>query len=942
MSAKKEEISSSAPEDVEMKDEISKTEKTKKQQFEEDLSEEDQQLKYSLESLVEQLTSSDVSKYAKSLEELKRHLRESTSSMTAIPKPLVFLQPHYKALTELFEKWTDSKLKSKFADILSILGSSTKKGDSLKYRLLSVESNVTDWGHEYTRHLALEIGEEYAERLESNSNKDDLIKLALELVPFFLDHNGEADAVDLLLEIESIDKLTQFVDKNTYSRVCLYMVSCVSLLAPPDDVSFLKTAYQLYLVNHELPQALALAIRLDDELLIQEIFQATDDVSVWKQLAFILARQNSSFKIDNQEIQDIIGNTKLSEYFSYLTSELNILDPKVPEDYFKSHLESSSKYGSSRSMIDSAKQNLASNFVNAYINLGYCNDKIMSEDTSKSFIYKTKGSGMLSTTASTGAIYQWNESDGLQEADNFLYSSEEEVKAGALLAMGISSNGIHSEVAASFLLLKDYIEPSSRLTQIAAIIGLGIAYTGSKNEEILELLLPIVADNSNSMELSSIAALTLGHVFVGTCNGEIVSTILQALLERESSDLSSKWVKLFCLGLGLLYMGNYESIDVALETISAIEHPISKSLEVLVTGCAYAGTGNVLEIQKLLSLCLTKPEKKENEKEDNDEEEEEEGDDVEEEEEDDDDDEVMENNEDVNSDSVKKDHQSSKDKENKKDEETTIENTDSTFQAYAVLSIAMISMGEEIGQDMSLRHFGHLMHYGNNVIKKAVPLALGMVSPSNPQMKVYETLSRYSHDADIDVAINSIFAMGVVGAGTNNARLSQLFRQLASYYARHQNALFVSRISQGLLHLGKGTLSLNPFNTDRQILSKVHLASLLTTCVLFLDPSDFVLNDSHYLLYYLNAGIHPRMLVTVDEDLNPIKVNVRVGQAVDTVGQAGKPKTITGWVTQETPVLLGHGERAELENDEYISLASALEGIVILKKNPDFMDVDAQ
>lgn len=30
--------------------------------------------------------------------------------------------------------------------------------------------------------------------------------------------------------------------------------------------------------------------------------------------------------------------------------------------------------------------------------------------------------------------------------------------------------------------------------------------------------------------------------------------------------------------------------------------------------------------------------------------------------------------------------------------------------------------------------------------------------------------------------------------------------------------------------------------------------------------------------------------------------------------------------------------RAEIGTDEYISLTSTLEGIVILKKNPDFMD----
>jgi hypothetical protein len=35
-------------------------------------------------------------------------------------------------------------------------------------------------------------------------------------------------------------------------------------------------------------------------------------------------------------------------------------------------------------------------------------------------------------------------------------------------------------------------------------------------------------------------------------------------------------------------------------------------------------------------------------------------------------------------------------------------------------------------------------------------------------------------------------------------------------------------------------------------------------------------------------------------------VSVRVGQAVDVVGQAGRPKTITGFATHTTPVLLAY------------------------------------
>ena len=78
--------------------------------------------------------------------------------------------------------------------------------------------------------------------------------------------------------------------------------------------------------------------------------------------------------------------------------------------------------------------------------------------------------------------------------------------------------------------------------------------------------------------------------------------------------------------------------------------------------------------------------------------------------------------------------------------------------------------------------------------------------------------------------------------------------------------------------------------------------------------------------------------MTVDEQGDPLQVSVRVGQAVDVVGQAGRPKTITGFQTHNTPVLLSVGDRAELASEKYIPLTNCLEGVVILKKNPEWVE----
>jgi 26S proteasome regulatory subunit N1 len=77
-----------------------------------------------------------------------------------------------------------------------------------------------------------------------------------------------------------------------------------------------------------------------------------------------------------------------------------------------------------------------------------------------------------------------------------------------------------------------------------------------------------------------------------------------------------------------------------------------------------------------------------------------------------------------------------------------------------------------------------------------------------------------------------------------------------------------------------------------------------------------ILGKNHWLLYSIATAMYPRFLITLDEELNPVPATVRVGQAVDVVGQAGRPKTITGFQTHSTPVLLAHSERAELATEK--------------------------
>lgn len=825
---------------------------------------------------------SDTSLYKAALEAIKDSIKTSTSSMTAVPKPLKFLRPHYEAMIKLHEGWSEGDDRTSLADVLSVIGmtfSDEDRQDTLKYRLLAPSSDISSWGHEYTRHLALELGEVYTKRVNAEQPYQELIDLALVLVPLFLRSNAEADAVDLMSELEIIEDIPKFLDKETYARACLYMVSMVNLLTYPEDQQFLRTAHDIYKQYNQLTQAIVLAIRLNDLALIESDLASTDDVALKKQMAFLVAKQRIRLELpqdtpEEAEIMECLKNTKMPEHFRALGKELNILDPKSTEDIYKSHLESSRVAGLTN--LDSAQHNLAAGFVNAFVNAGFGQDKMMiSDDAKASWVWKTKGEGMMSTTASLGTLLLWDVENGLDKLDRYTYVDEKEIKAGAYLGIGIVSSGVWDDADAAMALLcdEDKMNNDGPLAKIGAIMGLGLAYAGSNKEDLLGFLLPMVTDTSLEMQISAMAALSLGMIFVGSSNSDVSEAIVQTFLDDDrKSQLQDKWTRFMALGLGLLFFGQQEQVEVILETLKAIDHPMSKPTSILAEICAWAGTGTVLKLQELLHIC------------------------------------------------------------NDHIEESDDKKGDELLQAYAVLGLGLVAMGEDVGQEMVLRQFGHLMHYGEANIRKVVPLAMGLLSPSNPQMKVYDTLSRYSHDNDNDVAINAIFAMGLLGAGTNNARLAQLLRQLASYYHRDAESLFMVRIAQGLLHMGKGTMSISPFHTDRQVLSRVAAGGLLTTLIAMIDAKQFVTDKSHYLLYWLVTAMHPRFLVTLDEDLKPLTVNVRVGQAVDVVGQAGRPKTITGWQTQSTPVLLAYGERAELEDEQYLSLSSVLEGLVILRK----------
>ena len=83
------------------------------------------------------------------------------------------------------------------------------------------------------RHLSGEIQAEYAEKVKVGEDDmqidvEHLMELVKEIVPFNMQHNAECEACDLLMEVERLDSLEDYVDEQVHERVCLYLVRLVT------------------------------------------------------------------------------------------------------------------------------------------------------------------------------------------------------------------------------------------------------------------------------------------------------------------------------------------------------------------------------------------------------------------------------------------------------------------------------------------------------------------------------------------------------------------------------------------------------------------------------------------------------------------------------------------------------------------------------------------
>ncbi|MCQ2973140.1 MAG: hypothetical protein MJ209_07785, partial [archaeon] len=750
----------------------------------------------------------------------------------------------------------------------------------LKYVMSGTKKDITSWGQEYIRSLCSDIGVEYNNRLDTDTPVNDLIDdLVKVIVPYLIKQHCESDAIDLLIEVDCINDIMDFINENNYKKICLYLLSITNYAADTEEYrATLELVYKIYYTKfHQYTDAMRVAIKMGNKIFIEQTFNQCKDPIIKRQLAFILAREGI-FLTNNENIEteiiEVMSNYKLTEYYRILAKELELLEPKHPDDVFKTHLEDKKKNTTGKK-LESYKINMAYSIASAFINAGFGTESLVTQKDSD-WIYKNKEEGIICLLAGLGLVNIWDYLEGPGKLYEYAGNKESDPhkRAGRNLGLGISLTRIHDDNDVAVAVLLEELQDKNLTVKISALFGLGLAAAGTQNEELVQPLLDVFQDFSYGFELSAFISLCLGLIFIGSSNEDVFNEMFAILLSRneggKSKIFESPFFVLYALGLGLICLGKQKDTDFMIETLVSIEEfskEMKDYLKTLLISFSYAGSGNVSKVQELIQIIAKPPEE-----------------------------------------------------------------INPKVQSIAVIGCSLVAIGEDVGCEMLSRSFNHFLQFGDVHIKQAVSLAMALLNLSDPKVSIVDSLTKFCYDTEKSVAMNAIFSMGLVSSGSNHTRVGGLLRSLAGYYNEETNPLFVTRVAQGLLHLGKGLITLDPVYSHKLLLNNTGIAGVLIALYSFTEAENLICNKYEFLLYSLALAMKPKIVMTVDEKLKPEKVQLMIGQAVDIVGQTGNPRTISGFQIHSSPAMLNSGERCELSGDDFISYTDVLEDIIIVKE----------
>jgi len=213
---------------------------------------------------------------------------------------------------------------------------------------------------------------------------------------------------------------------------------------------------------------------------------------------------------------------------------------------------------------------------------------------------------------------------------------------------------------------------------------------------------------------------------------------------------------------------------------------------------------------------------------------------------------------------------------------------------------------------------------------------MAMLNISSPAPALTDHLVRLSHDVSAPLAINATLAMGLTAAGSNNSRSMAAISSFISE-THDKAAIQISRISQGLVMLGQGTLTLSTTLYNNNILNTRSTVALLLILTQMIE-TNFGLCSKLHTWSILPVCSRPKVLVTklvdndnLEDESTDVQIPVKMGQVQGGV-ILGRRTVLSGIQVTHTPVIINVGHYVQVDDDDYTALSHAMEGTVLVTK----------
>jgi 26S proteasome regulatory subunit N1 len=778
--------------------------------------------------LISNLSDRDPGVKHAALQMIVKQLRASSSAASSLPSTLISLISQKEILLDVYAGLS-GECRSVMADILSVISATGDDGDALRYRLEGGGTPLDIWGHQYIKKLASDlIG---ALGSDTDSSEAECMKVLDEVLPCLFRFNAECDAIDLLMELDILERAIGFIDRDNYERVCVYIKAFFPYIDGREARR--KVNRVLYEMHGKMgDKAGQLYALLRERESVEAYIEGEENRAMKMQLAYIAARRGVYYESSDGEIREILSNQRVREFNRYIAQELEL-----------SVKESGPVEGKS-----AAAFLISDRLVNA--SLG----------ASTLPLQELKKSHKVAAVASSGLLYLWDPCRAMSEMEEDVFSADGYLAVGTLLGISISGTRVHDANDSVLALIRENLSTQSVTQKIALLQSLLTLYAGSCRRDVLDMISPFYTDIDP--EVSFFSMFATGAVFCTSADAEILSSMVQVLLERQTSEFANPLSRFALLGISLVYLQAEEKVFDVLDLVKAVED-LGPALSVLMRGMAYAGSGNSSVLHGILKDAL---------------------------------------------------------------EDTSDEEENGLKNIFAILSVAIISLGDDTTGQMGARIIESAMVIDDPHIQIAIPMALAILYASDPKVEVTDTLRRCAHSGDLSVVTSSIAALGLVSAGSNNSRVASSLEQMESFCGK-QSSGSALKISQGLLHLGRGTLLLTPMLSGS--IDPRAFVGLMGFSFCFIERSFRIIDRFYFLVLLLSLGVRTKYVITLDSSGAIVKTGIRVGTPVDVSGVAGRPKRISGAQTHETPVILQPSEAAEIT--EQTPLTSLVEDIVVVE-----------